>query len=419
MGISGVAALKYFKYKNKKLFIYDDNITPNKNLRIFWKNYLNWDWRNLDKIIISPGIPISGKNKHPIVDLAKKFKIRLVNEIELLFDNNPKAKIVGITGTNGKSTLVSLISHILTGNKISNVIAGNFGNPACLIKDPGKNGVIILELSSYQLNSIPSLKIDFCSILNISNDHIDYHNNFNSYLNSKLKLIRAIKDNGKIIINKNQIFLMEKIKNFIKKNQTKAEIIYTKNVKINSKVIFGKHNLELFEIALIICKNLSIHEKEIKKAISNFQPLPHRMETIYKKKGITIINDSKATNGNSTSVALKTFKNIYWIAGGLKKKDGLGESLNYLTNVKQIHLIGSSKDFFQKQLIKINFKNPVYTYVNLEDAINKILDEVKQKKFKKYTILFSPAAASFDEFKNFEHRGKVFKQMIIDKFIGL
>ena len=101
----------------------------------------------------------------------------MVNEIELLFDNNPKAKIVGITGTNGKSTLVSLISHILTGNKISNVIAGNFGNPACLIKDPGKNGVIILELSSYQLNSIPSLKIDFCSILNISNDHIDYHNN--------------------------------------------------------------------------------------------------------------------------------------------------------------------------------------------------------------------------------------------------
>ncbi len=415
IGISGLAAFKFLKKKKAEIYIYDDNKTPNSDLKEYWKHYSKWNWTDLEKIVISPGIPISGKNIHPVIYLAKLHKIRLINEIEFLFDKKPKAKIIGITGTNGKSTLVSLISHILKQNNIPNVVCGNFGNPACLIDDPGKKGVIILELSSYQLKSIPSLKVDFCSIINISIDHIDYHGSFKSYLNSKLELLKAVNRHGIIIINNNDEFLRKKIHAFIKKNQIQTKIIYTENFEIKSNYIFGKHNSELFEIANKICKNLGLSDTKIEKAILSSQPLPHRMETIFKKDKLIIINDSKATNGNSSSAALKTFKNIYWIAGGLKKKDGLGESLKHLVNVRKIYLVGSSKKFFLNQLEKINFKYPIYKFDKLEFAIDQILKDIKINKNIDQTILFSPAAASFDEYENFEKRGLIFKSIILKK----
>ena len=415
IGVSGLAAFKYLKKKYAEICVYDDNKIPTDDLKKFWKHYSKWNWKDLEKIVISPGVPLYGKNKHPVIDLAKLHKISLINEIEFLFYKKPKAKIIGITGTNGKSTLVSLISHILKENNIPNVVCGNFGNPACLIKDPGEKGVIIIELSSYQLNSIPSLKVDFCSIINISSDHIDYHGSFDSYLNSKLRLLKAIDKKGVIIINKNEKFLEKKIYAFIQNNQIQSRIIYTEDSNLKSDYIFGKHNLELFEIAIKICKILRLSEINIKKAILKFRPLPHRMEIIFKHDKLIIINDSKATNGNSSSAALKTFKNIYWIAGGLKKKDGLGESLKYLINVRKIYLIGTSKNFFLNQLQSVNINIPINKFEKLEFAIDQILEDIKNNKNIEQTILFSPAAASFDEYENFEKRGKVFKKIILKK----
>ena len=168
LGISGLAAFELLKKQNKNIVVFDDKIKPNLKLKKYWKNYLSWDWNNLSRIIISPGIKISGKNKHPIVKLAENHKVKLQNEIELYFEQKPKSIIIGITGTNGKSTLASLISHILSENKIKNIICGNFGNPACLVNPSDKN-IVIVELSSYQLLSIPSLKIDIGIITNISN----------------------------------------------------------------------------------------------------------------------------------------------------------------------------------------------------------------------------------------------------------
>ena len=133
LGISGLAALEFLKKKNENVVIFDDKLKPNLKLEKYWKNYCNWDWDRLKRIIISPGIKISGKNRHPVVKLAENYKIDLHNEIELYFEQNPKSIIIGITGTNGKSTLAALISHILSENKIKNIICGNFGNPTWLV----------------------------------------------------------------------------------------------------------------------------------------------------------------------------------------------------------------------------------------------------------------------------------------------
>ena len=413
LGISGLAAFKSLRKQNKNVVIFDDKLKPNLKLRKYWKNYVNWDWNKLSRIIISPGIKICGENTHPIVKLAENHKVKLQNEIELFFEQKPKSIIIGITGTNGKSTLASLISHILSENKIQNIVCGNFGNPTCLL-DPSDKKIVIVELSSYQLLSIPSLKIDFGVITNISNDHLDYHGDFNSYLNAKLRLIEAIKENGYLVVNHKDIFLKNKITEKLKKiNNINVLNTYGKDMKCNN--LLGEHNKILFEISFLISKKMGIKKSLIKSSIFNFLPLPHRMEIVYKTSFLEIINDSKATNGESASAALKSYQNIHWIAGGLEKKDGLGKAIKYLQKVESIYLFGSSKSRFYEQLKESNFKRKIFLFNNLYELMKYLFTKISKIKNKKVTILFSPAAASFDEYKNFEERGKMFKKEVFEQ----
>ena len=410
LGISGLAAFEFLKKKNNNVVVFDDKLKTNLKLKKYWKNYVNWDWDQLSRIIISPGIKISGKNRHPIVKFAKKHNVELQNEIELYFEQKPKSIVIGITGTNGKSTLASLISHILSENKIKNTICGNFGNPTCLV-NPFEKNVVIIELSSYQLLSIPSLKLDLGVITNISNDHLDYHGNFEAYLNAKLRLIDSIKNNGYLIVNHKDILLKNKITQKLK-NISEINVLKTSGLEIKSKNLLGEHNKILLEISFLISEKIGVRSSSIKSSIFNFVPLPHRMEVIYKSSYLQIINDSKATNGESTSAALKSYENIHWIAGGLEKKDGLGKAMKHLQKVEAIYLFGSSKKRFYNQLKETNFKRKIFLFNNLKKLMKYLFVKISKIKDNKVTILFSPAAASFDEYKNFEERGKVFKKVV-------
>ena len=411
LGISGLAAFEFLKNKNEDVVVFDDKLKPNLKLKKYWKNYVNWDWGKLKRIIISPGIKIIGENKHPIVKFAKKHQIELHNEIELYFEQKPESIVIGVTGTNGKSTLASLISHILTENKVNNIICGNFGNATCLV-NPFKKNIVIIELSSYQLLSIPSLKLDLGVITNISNDHLDYHGDFASYLNAKLRLITSIKENGHLIVNHKDILLKSKIMQKLK-NIDDINVLNTSGIEIRSKNLLGEHNEILFEISFLISKIIGIKCSSIKSSIYNFVPLPHRMEVVYKSSYLQIINDSKATNGESTSAALKSYEKIHWIAGGLEKEDGLGKAINNLQKVEAIYLFGSSQKRFYKQLKETNFKRKIFLFNNLKKLINYLFEKISKIKKNKVTILFSPAAASFDEFKNFEERGMIFKKEVL------
>ena len=414
-GLSGIAAAKILVSSKANIYIFDDKKDKpdfiNDNC---WKNYKLWPWEALAALVVSPGIPINAKNKHLAIELAIKNKITIINEIDLFFQSKPKAKIIGITGTNGKSTTVALLFHILKSNKIKCVIGGNYGFPACEIKDPGKNGIIILELSSYQLDGVKELRLDLATITNITKDHLDYHETFKNYKFSKLKIIHSLKENGTFFLDAHNKLLNEIVteKNFNSINIIKIKKDKNYNYVNDNDYLQGAHNELNSSIAISIAKHLNINLKKISFAINNFKGLPHRMEPLYTSDRIKIINDSKSTNGESTAAALNSFENIFWIAGGQPKSDGIGEAKNFLDNVKEVFLIGKSTDYFCKEISKFKKDLQINNCLTLENATKLAFKKAAMSNLQNYVILLSPSAASFDQYINFEDRGNKFKKIV-------
>ena len=414
-GLSGIAAAKILVSSKANIFIFDDK----KNKPDFindncWKDYKLWPWGTLTVLVVSPGIPINAKNKHLAIKLAIKNKIKIINEIDLFFQTKPKAKIIGITGTNGKSTTVAILFHILKYSKIKCVIGGNYGFPACEIKDPGKNGIIILELSSYQLDGAKKLSLDLASITNITKDHIDYHETFKNYKSSKFKIINFLKENGTFFLDADNKLLNQKVtkKNFKSINIIKIKKEETYDYINDNDYLQGAHNASNSAIAVSIAKHLKINFEKIRLAINNFKGLPHRMEPLYTSSRIKIINDSKSTNGESTAAALNSFENIFWIAGGQPKSDGIGVAKNYLDNVQEVFLIGKSTDFFCKEISKFKKDLQLHNCLSLEKATKLALKRASIANLQNCVILLSPSAASFDQYINFEDRGNKFREIV-------
>ena len=414
-GLSGLAAAKILLNSRANIYIFDDKKNkPSIIKKNNWSNYKFWPWESLTTLVVSPGIPISATNQHDAIKLAIKNNVKIINEIDLFVETKPKARIIGITGTNGKSTTVALLFHILKFNKINCVIGGNFGFPACEIKDPGKSGIIILELSSYQLDGAKNLSLEIASITNITPDHLDYHETFHKYKLCKLKIIKFLKSNGTFILNVNDKFLSGIIDSKIFKS---INIIKVKNNEVgnyinNNDYLQGSHNNINGSIVISISKHLNITDEQIKYAIKHFKGLPHRMEPLHISNKLKIINDSKSTNGESTAAALQSFENIFWIVGGQPKLGGIGESKNFLDRVSEVFLIGKSTCFFIKEISKFRQDLPLHNCLTLEKATKLALKKSLKSNLKDYVILFSPSAASFDQFKNFEDRGNKFRAIV-------
>ena len=415
LGLSGLAAARVLLNSKANIFVFDDKKEkPSIIKKSNWINYNYWPWESIKTLVVSPGIPINNKEKHNAIKLAIDNKVKIINDIDLFVEIYPKAKIIGITGTNGKSTTAALLFHILKFNKIKSVICGNFGIPACSINDPGENGVIILELSSYQLDGAKSLSLDIATIINITPDHLDYHETFDRYVSSKLKIINFLKRNGIFIYDKSNK-LLNKIIDANKYNSLKFSSVNEKEAKdfINdNNYLKGTHNSINASIAISIAKKLNINDNKIELAIKRFEGLSHRMEPLYISSNFKIINDSKSTNGESTAAALKSFSNIFWIVGGKPKNDGIGQAKNFLDKVVEIFLIGNSTKYFSEEILKFNENIPINECITLEKATILAIKKSKMSKLKNYVILLSPSAASFDQFKSFEDRGNQFKKII-------
>ncbi len=415
LGLSGLAAARVLLNSKANIFVFDDKKEkPSIIKKSNWINYNYWPWESIKTLVVSPGIPINNKEKHNAIKLAIDNKVKIINDIDLFVEIYPKAKIIGITGTNGKSTTAALLFHILKFNKIKSVICGNFGIPACSINDPGENGVIILELSSYQLDGAKSLSLDIATIINITPDHLDYHETFDRYVSSKLKIINFLKRNGIFIYDKSNK-LLNKIIDANKYNSLKFLSVNEKEAKdfINdNNYLKGTHNAINASIAISIAKKLNINDNKIELAIKRFEGLSHRMEPLYISSNFKIINDSKSTNGESTAAALESFSNIFWIVGGKPKNDGIGQAKNFLDKVVEVFLIGNSTKYFSEEILKFNENIPINECITLEKATILAIKKSKMSKLKNYVILLSPSAASFDQFKSFEDRGNQFKKII-------
>ena len=407
--------------KSKKIGIYGLGLTGKSVINLLRKNkfkdYFSWDDKTkktphvkkfIDKsdfIVISPGISL--KNSPFKINLLKNKK-KIISDLDLFYLLNKKIKMktIMITGTNGKSTTCKMIEHLFKKVGIKTITGGNIGKPilSCKIF---KKLVYIIEASSFQLEYSKFIIPNFAIILNISSDHLDWHKTKKNYQNAKFKIFSNQSSKDYALLNSKKLILKfkkKKIKSkliFIKKNFLKFEN------KISNYYLNSRTNFENMSFVYSIAKKFKIKDQNFFSAMNSFKGLEHRQELIYKKKNLTIINDSKATSFEATKFALQKYDNIFWILGGLPKKNDKIKLGKLRNKIHKIFIIGEHANFFKKFL-----KNVEYSLIkNLSSAVKKSIREAK-KLDKKTTILLSPSAASYDQYKNFVDRGNKFKKYV-------
>ena len=408
MGLSGHSCLNFLKKKND-VKIFDDNFSlkykKNKKYFLSKNNIIKLKF---DFIILSPGIDFQRCN-------LKKYIIknwsRVITEFDIFYLTYPNNKKITITGTNGKSTTCQMLYNIFKLKKLDVRLVGNIGKPPLQEKKIKKNTIFIVEASSYQISYSKYFKSDYAVILNLNADHLERHKSLKKYAKAKIKLICDQEKNKLSLIERdsviiNRLLLNKNIKSkIIKVNYNKANF-FKKN--INNDYLLDKNNLNNIHFVYKISKIFGIPDNIIFKSLNSFKGLKFRKQIVYNKFNLKIINDSKSTTFSSTNGLLSTYQNIYWIVGGLfKKGDKFILEKKYYKNICA-YIIGKNKNYFVNQFKnKINFK-----YLkNLKKAIIAIKNDIKKDKNKKI-VLFSPAAASFDQFKNFEHRGERFNSIL-------
>tara|TARA_B100001248_G_scaffold262080_1_gene255980 strand:- start:1162 stop:2439 length:1278 start_codon:yes stop_codon:yes gene_type:complete len=409
LSLTGISVIKFFKNNEIKNFkVWDDH--QKKIFNNYRTKNLNKTLNQVDYIVLSPGISLI-KNKK-----LKRFKKKIITDIDLFYLTNKSNKTIVVTGTNGKSTTCKLLAHLLEKNKFPCSLGGNIGTPILSIKNKKKNYVII-EASSFQLAHSKFICPNYAFFLNLSVDHLDWHGSKLNYLNSKLKIFSLQTAKHYAVVNKNFKRIFNK-KKFLSRLIVNKKTDYFKlKHKIKNGYLTSIINDENMSFVYRFAKLLKITDKSFIDSMTSFKGLAHRFE-IFLKKGKTIfINDSKATSFKSTQYALSSLKNIYWILGGLEKKGDKIKLSNLKKNIIKSYIIGKNTSFFENQLKgKIDFS----VTRDLKNSIIQISKEINFKKNLPKSILLSPAAASFDQFDNFEERGKEFKRLCkknVGKFI--
>ena len=418
MGITGRSAARTFKRLKAKVFCWDDNKKIRKKIKKL--NFpLNKFWLNkkvIDSIVISPGIDI---NRCKIKKYLKKNIKKIKTDLDIFFELNKESLIVSVTGTNGKSTTCKIIERILKTARYKVKTVGNIGNPILSSTKVSKKNVLILEVSSYQLQYSKLFRSKHAAILNISPDHLERHKDIKKYTSVKSKIFFAQIDSDYSYINSKNKY-SKLIKNIFKNRKLKSKLISVNSnesnfllKKIKNKYLKDKSNLENFAFAYKIVKNLNVSDKVIIKALNKFKGLPHRQEIIISNKQITCINDSKATSFDACLQSLLNNNKIYWIVGGLPKYKDYFNLQKVKKKIIKAYIIGKNINFFVK---KIKQDVPYTISNNLPRAIEQIRNDIKTNNNIRKTILLSPAAASYDQFQNFEERGSYFKKLIKKNF---
>lgn len=406
IGISGQATIRKLQKKVKDLSVWDDNVVHRNELKKITNINLNSKYfkDSFDFIVMSPGIDIYQHSRSSF--FIKNFG-KIITDVDIFINSidTNKNKIIAITGTNGKSTFCKLLYHVIKGKNKNTFLLGNYGKPVLSYNSKSIKNIYILELSSYQIEYSKFLKFHACAVLNISPDHLERHKTFSNYINIKLKIFDHLLPGGKGFVNKNF--------SYNNRIQPKKKVRKISNIKISNiqnKFLLKENFLPSVSIVFAILKFLKISNRLIIKRFNSFIPLPHRQELIKKIKNISFINDSKATNFDSANFSLKHYQNIYWIAGGLTKKNDKAK-IDIVTKKKIVgtYLIGKNISLFKQSL---NMKKKYLVCKTLVVAIHSAFKDAKKNNFQNSTILLSPAAASFDQFRNFEDRGNLFKQIV-------
>ena len=360
-------------------------------------------------VVVSPGVPL---NTHPIAAQAKAAGVPLIGDIELFAQARaelPPHKVVGITGTNGKSTTTALIHHILQTAGVPTLMGGNIGLPI-LGQDPlPEGGVYVLELSSYQIDLTQSLDCEVAVLLNITPDHLDRYDGFDAYAASKARLFAMQSAGHAAIIGIGDEASAAIARQVARSGRAEDLTKIAPGVCMDQSrwpALQGPHNAQNALAAIAACEALGVSNAAIDAGLASFEGLPHRTRTVAVKHGVRFVDDSKATNPESVAPALRAFDRVHWILGGVAKSDSLEACRPGFGHVAAAYTIGEAGPLFDRLLANEAF--PVTSCGTLEAAVAAAAQTAKPGE----TVLLSPACASFDQFADYAARGNAFAALV-------
>ncbi len=366
------------------------------------------DLGDYDGIVVSPGVPI---NTHPIAEKARADGVPLIGDIELFAMARPALpphRVIGITGTNGKSTTTALVHHLLKSAAFPTRMAGNIGLPILSQAPLPAGGIYVLELSSYQIDLTHSLACEAATLINLSPDHLNRYDGYAGYVASKARLFEMQTEDQHSIFGNGDEDTQRIYANVLAKRG--ADVVHLADtVDIEGQSgwpsLQGPHNLQNVAVAVALIESLGIKETQWRPAMATFKGLAHRMEVVAERNGVLFVNDSKATNPASTAPALAAYPRVHWIVGGLPKGDDLNECVPNYGHVVKAYTIGEAGPLFSELLSPYM---PVERCEMMGSAVHAATAQAKPGE----VVLLSPACASFDQFKDFEARGDAFRAIV-------
>lgn len=443
LGKSGVAVCEALVAAGANVFAWDESVSAREktaNTEYTAEHPKVWPWKDLASLVLSPGVPLTHPRPHAVVRKAQQENVEVIGDIELFartLNSIPVAErplVICVTGSNGKSTTTALIGHVLKDSGRDVAVGGNIGAAVLSLRAPRKGLVYVLELSSFQLDLALSLRAQVSILLNISPDHIDRHGTVERYVEAKKRIFRnqtkadtaivgvddaisqaicadlsACGDRNVIPISSRgslgrgvfglsgQLFY-----NLDGKSGTAGDLGAVASLR-------GEHNLQNAAAALAAAMVEGVAPKVAIRSMERFDGLPHRMEFIARIGDVTYINDSKATNADAAERALKSFDDIFWIAGGRPKEGGVTSLRPLMSRVRSAYLIGEAAQEFEAQLAGAA---PCIQCGDLEGALARAGRDAAQSGLSAPVVLLSPACASYDQFANFEERGEAFRTLV-------
>jgi len=441
---SGLSAIEALTAGGATVFAWDDKeaacaAAAQKGAAV--RSWESWPWPELKAVVLSPGVPLTHPQPHAIVRRAREARVEVIGDVELFARTirpvpgvRGSAPVIAVTGTNGKSTTTALIGHVLQSCGFDAQVGGNIGRPVLDLGVPTPNTVYVLEVSSYQIDLSPGLVPDIAVLTNLSPDHLDRHGSMAGYAAIKERLLSQTAADGCIAVGV---------------DDPDSAVVYTKIAasrgasaiavavgKVLGRGIFviegkiydawdqpaaqigdlkaathlpGAHNWQNAALSYAATRRLVRDGRAILAAIARFPGLAHRIEEVGRLGKVRFINDSKATNADAAARALACYSDIFWIAGGIPKEGGIDDLAPYFSRIRKAYLIGKAAETFERTLSgHVDSVNSG----TLERALHAAWHDAQDSDAAEPVVLLSPASASFDQFRDFEHRGDVFRDMV-------
>jgi UDP-N-acetylmuramoylalanine--D-glutamate ligase len=437
LGRSGLSATRALLESGARVWAWDDNAERRAALATMGLAPVDLaaqDWSKPSTLVLSPGIAHGFPTPHRVAELARANRVEIIGDIELLARARRESTYIGITGTNGKSTTTALIGHVLraAGQRIE--VGGNIGVPVLDLAPLGRHGAYVLEMSSYQLELTPSLTFDVAVLLNITPDHLDRHGGMEGYVAAKRRIFDRQRSPRTAVIGMDDPIsrdLHDTLARAARQHVVPVAVGRTieRGVYVLDGVLFdaidgpvrravdlnplatlpGAHNWQNAAAAYAACRAARARPEAIAAAMATFPGLAHRQELVGAIGAVRFINDSKATNADAAAKALACYRDIYWIAGGKAKEGGITALAPYFPRVRRAYLIGEAAEAFAATL---RGKVDIVMSGDLAQALAAAHADAASEGGADPVVLLSPACASFDQFRDFEERGDVFRSLV-------